>query len=73
MHTAIVDVLQSALDARGTSFRDYRDSSGEPGGFVASLAVYGREGQPCLNCGRKLVGTHAIDGRSTVLCVHCQN
>jgi formamidopyrimidine-DNA glycosylase len=73
MHTAIVDVLQSALDARGTSFRDYRDSSGEPGGFIASLAVYGREGEPCLNCGRKLVGTHAIDGRSTVLCVHCQN
>jgi len=72
MHAAIVDVLRSALDARGTSFRDYRDSSGEPGGFVDRLAVYGREGQPCRQCGRRLVGTHAIDGRSTVLCVRCQ-
>jgi len=72
VHGAIVDVLQSALDARGTSFRDYRDSSGEPGGFLERLAVYGREGQPCRHCGRRLVGTHAIDGRSTVLCVRCQ-
>lgn len=73
LHAAIVGVLTSALEARGTSFRDYRDSSGEPGGFVASLDVYGREGQPCRNCGRRLVGTHAIDGRSTVLCVRCQS
>jgi len=73
VHGAIVDVLQSALDARGTSFRDYRDSSGEPGGFLERLAVYGREGQPCRHCGRRLVGTHAIDGRSTVLCVRCQS
>jgi formamidopyrimidine-DNA glycosylase len=73
LHDAIIDVLRSALDARGTSFRDYRDSSGERGGFVTRLAVYGRAGQPCLRCGRTLVGTHAIDGRSTVLCVHCQS
>ena len=73
MHGAIIDVLRSALDARGTSFRDYRDSSGEPGGFVDRLAVYGREGEPCRKCGRRLVGTHAIDGRSTVLCVRCQS
>jgi formamidopyrimidine-DNA glycosylase len=73
LHTSIIDVLQAALDARGTSFRDYRDSAGERGGFVSRLAVYGREGERCLNCGRRLVGTHAIDGRSTVLCVRCQS
>jgi formamidopyrimidine-DNA glycosylase len=73
LHRAIVDVLQDALEKRGTSFRDYRDSAGERGGFSTRLAVYGREGRPCLRCGRKLVGTHAIDGRSTVLCVHCQS
>lgn len=73
LHDAIVDVLRSALEARGTSFRDYRDSAGEPGAFVASLAVYGRAGEPCLRCGRRLVGTHAIDGRSTVLCARCQS
>ena len=73
LHAAIIDVLRSALESRGTSFRDYRDSAGERGGFGARLAVYGREGHPCQRCGRKLVGTHAIDGRSTVLCVRCQS
>ena len=73
LHRAIIDVLQEALDARGTSFRDYRDSSGQRGGFVGRLAVYGREGQKCLRCGAVLVGTHAIDGRATVLCVRCQH
>ena len=73
LHAAIIDVLSAALESRGTSFRDYRDSSGEPGGFVSRLAAYGREGLPCLRCGKKLVGTHAIDGRATVLCVRCQN
>lgn len=73
LHQAIVEVLRAALENRGTSFRDYRDSAGERGGFASRLAAYGREGRPCLRCGRKLVGTHAIDGRSTVLCVHCQS
>jgi formamidopyrimidine-DNA glycosylase len=73
LHGAIIDVLRDALENRGTSFRDYRDSAGEPGGFGSRLAAYGREGKPCLRCGRKLIGTHAIDGRSTVLCVHCQS
>lgn len=73
LHGHIIQVLRDALDRRGTSFRDYRDSAGERGGFGERLAVYGREGQPCRRCGRRLVGTHAIDGRSTVLCVHCQS
>jgi formamidopyrimidine-DNA glycosylase len=73
LHREIIDVLNVALDARGTTFRDFRDPSGEPGAFVSRLAAYGREGQPCRRCGRRLIGTHAIDGRATVLCVSCQN
>ena len=73
LHRDSIEVLQEALNSRGTSFRDYRDASGEPGDFVRRLAAYGREGLPCPRCGRKLVGTHAIDGRATVLCVRCQN
>lgn len=73
LHDEIIAVLRDALDARGTSFRDYRDTSGEEGGFGTRLAAYGREGQPCLRCGKTLVGTHAIDGRSSVLCAHCQS
>lgn len=73
LYAAIVEVLRAALEARGTSLRDYRDSSGQPGGFVSRLAVYGREGEQCVRCGARLVGTHVIDGRITVLCARCQS
>jgi formamidopyrimidine-DNA glycosylase len=66
------DVLTASIAARGTSFRDYRDARGERGAFVAQLAVYGRAGEPCQRCGRRLVGTHAIDGRTTVFRPTCQ-
>ena len=72
LHTGIVEVLTEAIAARGTTFRDYRDSRGEPGGFAESLRVYGRGGEPCPRCAARLVQTHAVDGRATVLCVHCQ-
>ena len=72
LHAGIVGVLTESIAARGPSFRDYRDASGGRGDFERSLAAYGRGGQPCLRCGARLVETHAIDGRSTVLCAHCQ-
>ncbi|MCE2901173.1 MAG: bifunctional DNA-formamidopyrimidine glycosylase/DNA-(apurinic or apyrimidinic site) lyase [Gemmatimonas sp.] len=65
-------VLAASIEARGTSFRDYRDARGERGTFVGQLAAYGRAGEPCRRCGRRLVGTHAVDGRSTVFCAGCQ-
>lgn len=73
MHSAIVSVLDESIAARGTSFRDYRDASGERGGFVERLAVYGHAGDACPRCGSRLIGTHAIDGRMTVLCARCQS
>jgi formamidopyrimidine-DNA glycosylase len=73
LHAGIVSVLRESIAARGTSFRDYRDASGGKGDFARSLAVYGRGGEPCLRCGARLVETHAIDGRTTVLCARCQS
>jgi formamidopyrimidine-DNA glycosylase len=72
LHAAIVSVLSESVAARGTSFRDYVDAHGGKGSFEASLAVYGRGGEPCPRCGARLIETHAIDGRSTVLCAGCQ-
>lgn len=72
IHASLTAVLRESIEARGTSFRDYRDASGRRGGFASRLAAYGRGGQPCLQCGRRLVETHAIDGRSTVFCPTCQ-
>lgn len=72
LRDAIVAVLTESISHRGTSFRDYRDASGERGGFVEHLAVYGRAGEACPRCGARLIETHAIDGRTTVLCARCQ-
>ena len=72
LHSGITEVLAEAIEARGTTFRDYQDSRGEPGGFGGSLRVYGRGGLACPRCESRLVLTHAVDGRATVLCVRCQ-
>ncbi len=68
----IVAVLTESISLRGTSFRDYRDAKGERGRFAEKLQAYGREGLPCFRCGRRLIGTHSIDGRATVFCATCQ-
>jgi formamidopyrimidine-DNA glycosylase len=73
LQSAIVSVLREAVAARGTTFRDYRDPSGARGGYGERLQAYGRGGQPCLRCGRRLVVTQAVDGRSTVFCPRCQS
>ena len=68
----LTSVLREAIQARGTSFRDYRDASGARGGFAELLSAYGRGGLPCRRCGATLVDTSAIDGRTTVFCAWCQ-
>jgi formamidopyrimidine-DNA glycosylase len=72
LHAGLTGVLREAIEARGTSFRDYRDASGARGGFSGLLAAYGRGGLPCPRCGATLVDTSAIDGRTTVFCAWCQ-
>jgi formamidopyrimidine-DNA glycosylase len=73
LHQEIVDVLRESIEARGTSFRDYRDARGERGRFAEKLQAYGRGGEPCTRCGATLILTHAVDGRATVLCARCQS
>jgi formamidopyrimidine-DNA glycosylase len=73
LRNAIVSVLREAIVAGGSSIRDFRNASGEAGEFVQFLSAYGRAGEPCHRCGARLIGTHAIDGRQTVLCAHCQH
>ena len=68
----IVSVLKESIEARGTSFRDYRDARGERGRFAEQLQAYGRGGEECLRCGARLILTHAVDGRATVFCARCQ-
>ena len=73
LHRAVVGVLRRAVAGRGTTVRDYRTGTGEPGTFQGRLAVYGRAGEPCLACGRHIALTHAIDARATYFCPWCQS
>jgi len=69
--TAIRDVLQKAIDAGGTTLRDYYGGDGEAGYFQQQLAVYGRDGKPCSRCAR-LVSVVVLGQRSTYYCKNCQ-
>ncbi|HUL04321.1 MAG TPA: bifunctional DNA-formamidopyrimidine glycosylase/DNA-(apurinic or apyrimidinic site) lyase [Gemmatimonadales bacterium] len=72
LHAAVLDVLGRAVRASGTTVRDYRTGTGGRGSFQFELKVYGRKGEPCVNCGTKLVLTHEIDLRATTYCPRCQ-
>jgi len=73
LYAEIRRILSSAIRSSGTTFRDYRTGTGEPGNFQLELLVYGRQGESCRICGTRLTGTHTIDARITVFCHHCQS
>jgi formamidopyrimidine-DNA glycosylase len=65
------DVLNESIAARGTTISDFRDASGEPGGFDGWLRVYGRDGEPCSRCGTTLKRV-VLSNRSAFYCPACQ-
>lgn len=68
---AIREVLHEAIDAGGSSLRDYVQASGELGSFQRGFRVYERAGLPCLGCGRS-VQRIVQGGRATYFCSTCQ-
>src|SRR2546427_1148131 len=72
LHAAVTDVLARAVNSSGTTVRDYCTGTGEEGRFQFELKVYGRGGEACVTCGKKLVTTHTIDLRATTFCPNCQ-
>jgi formamidopyrimidine-DNA glycosylase len=71
LSAAIRQVLSAAIDAGGTTIRDFADPEGRLGYFRLQLEVYGREGEPCRRCGRP-VRALRLGGRSTYFCPECQ-
>jgi formamidopyrimidine-DNA glycosylase len=68
---AVREVLKEAIAAGGTTLRDFSDQNGRPGYFALQLQVYGREGEPCPNCGRPIEKI-TLGQRSSYYCSHCQ-
>ena len=69
---AIKCVLARAIDAGGTTLRDYVSADGVPGFFEQQLAVYGREGSPCGLCSTP-IRRRVIGQRSSFFCSQCQH
>lgn len=64
-------ILAWAIERGGTTLRDFVNGHGDPGYFQLELAVYGRGGEACRQCGHWLKEIRQ-SGRSTVFCTHCQ-
>lgn len=68
---SIREVLDEAIGQGGSTLRDFVDSAGRSGYFQNAHRVYGREGQPCLQCGTP-IRMLKQGQRSTWYCVRCQ-
>lgn len=67
---AVKEVLLAAIEAGGSTLRDYARPDGELGYFARQWRVYGREGEAC-GCGRPVL-RRPEGGRSTFYCARCQ-
>ena len=68
----IPEVFSEAIENNGTTFSNFRDSSGEAGNFQDFLRVYQKEGKPCPACGTEIVRVDQ-SGRGTYYCPKCQD
>jgi formamidopyrimidine-DNA glycosylase len=71
--SAIRSVIADAIEAGGSSLRDYVHADGSLGYFQHSFSVYDREGEPCRKPGCKGTIQRIVQsGRSTFYCPVCQ-
>ena len=71
LHGAIRRVLQTAIERRGSTLRDYSTPRGRRGSMQREFKVYGRMNEACERCGTPIEKTRA-GGRGTWYCPHCQ-
>lgn len=68
---AIKAVLTKAINAGGTTLKDFINAEGKPGYFAQKLQVYGRKGENCFQCETE-IKQMTIGQRSTFYCPTCQ-
>ena len=68
---SIKRVLNEAIKAGGSSLKDFTAADGKPGYFQHAHKVYGRGGEPCVNCDKALTQA-TIGQRTTTYCTNCQ-
>ncbi|MEO8156288.1 MAG: bifunctional DNA-formamidopyrimidine glycosylase/DNA-(apurinic or apyrimidinic site) lyase [Betaproteobacteria bacterium] len=68
---AIRETLAAAIEAGGSSLRNYVGAEGRPGNFQQTYYVYGRQREPCRICGTSIRNVRQGQ-RSTFFCPVCQ-
>jgi formamidopyrimidine-DNA glycosylase len=71
LRDAIVRLVGESIERRGTTFSDYKDLYGNPGGNSRYLQVFHRAKGPCPRCGAPIVLVRAA-GRGSSICPECQ-
>ncbi|WP_394808399.1 bifunctional DNA-formamidopyrimidine glycosylase/DNA-(apurinic or apyrimidinic site) lyase [Nitrosomonas sp.] len=69
---AVKQILQQAIEAGGSSLRDFVNSDGNPGYFQQQYWVYGRGGQHCKECDHEIKQIRQ-NQRSSFYCLRCQH
>lgn len=72
LREAIVAVLTKAIEGRGSTIKDYIGGSGLMGTYQGEFTVYGRTGEPCLQCATA-IAMQRLSGRSSHFCPRCQH
>jgi formamidopyrimidine-DNA glycosylase len=71
--TSIKTIIQLAIEAGGSTLRDFQDVEGNAGHFSNHFKVYDREGEECLHEGCNAKIKRVVQGgRSTFYCPQCQ-
>lgn len=68
---AVKHVLEKAIEAGGTTLKDFVNGDNKPGYFQQKLKVYSRKGKECFVCGEKIIMLKQ-SGRATFYCPNCQ-
>lgn len=71
LYGAIIEVLRDAIDAGGSTLKDFASADGALGYFQHRFDVYDREGEACRACG-DVIQRIVQSGRSTFFCGQCQ-
>lgn len=71
LHRAVRDVLTRAISKGGSTLRDFASADGQAGHFQLEAKVYGRAGQPCVQCGTPIELLRQGQ-RSSYYCAVCQ-
>jgi formamidopyrimidine-DNA glycosylase len=75
LHAGILEALRMGIEGRGsslgTTLRDHVNVDGDPGRNQETVKAYGREGEPCYECGTPMRRIK-VGGRSSVFCPTCQ-